>query len=1056
MAALALLAVLAGGGAAAGDRTAVGREVGIPRIVNFAPREAAPWVGHQSWATAQDSRGVMYFGNTAGLVEYDGVSWRLLPLQPAGTVRSLARDAAGRIWVGGQGTFGTVEPDAVGQLRYRDLLAHVPPDQRDFTDVWKTHATATGIYFQAFTHLFRWADERLTVWRPETTFHMSFVVRGRVYVREGGRGLLRVEGDALRPVPHGEVFADDRVYVMLEHGDDEILVGTREHGLQLLSPLGVRPFPTDADRYLAVSQLYDGTRLADGSYALATLRGGVVLLDAAGHVLHVLDRARGVRSSTVTSVFADDSGGLWLTLDRDLSRVELPAAFTLFGETSGLEGLVQSVHRHRGELYAATTLGVYQLSPPRPTPLEPAPVGRFVAVKGLASQAWSLASAADTLLAATTDGVYQIDGLAARRIADGRALTLLPSVAVPGRVFVGLLDGLAVLDRRGDGWRLTPVASVRDEIRSIVERADGVLLLGGRYRGVWRAAPPSGGDRDWQVATLDEDAGLPLGHGRTQVVDLGGRVLVGTGAGLCAWNDSRQRFEPAREFGDRFAAAQTTVSELHVDPAGRLWLVAGPDIGLGVLQPTASGWSWNGAPFRHFGPRAIWGLLVEADGVVWICTSSVLVRYDPRVERQPAPEVGCLIREVRTLSDGAVLDRGGYSPAAAATLRHRLPFERNSLRFEFAAPFPGAEGLVEYQTRLGGFDRDWSAWGPATQREVTNLPPGRYRFEARGRTGGVVSREASVQLEIAAPWYRTWWALSTFLALGAAAFVGTVRWQVRRTRRVERARAENRRRGFELQRAQRIQRQMLPPRPPDVPWLDIAAVQHSATEVGGDYYDFFPQPDGTLFAAVGDATGHGLGAGLMVAATRTALLTVRDVSIAEVAATLNRVLRRVNLGARLNMALTLVELRPPDGAGRVVARATGGGMAPMYVLRRGGEVEEVVVAGVPLGALAEPEYGVVEVLLAAGDCLVLMSDGIAERCHPTAGPLGFAGVAELLAAIGDRTVRSPAPLAAHEVLGSIVDGSELHSDGSSLEDDITVVVMRCREQGAAQPTGTSP
>jgi hypothetical protein len=108
----------------------------------------------QSWAAAQDPRGVMFFGNNAGVLEFDGVSWRRWTTANASAVRSLAVGADGRIYVGAQGEIGYLTPAGAGNLRYVSLNEKVPAALRDFADIAKIHAAPEGIYFQALERLF--------------------------------------------------------------------------------------------------------------------------------------------------------------------------------------------------------------------------------------------------------------------------------------------------------------------------------------------------------------------------------------------------------------------------------------------------------------------------------------------------------------------------------------------------------------------------------------------------------------------------------------------------------------------------------------------------------------------------------------------------------------------------------------------------------------------------------------------------------------------------------------------------------------------------------------
>ncbi len=93
--------------------TVFGREAGIPIIRNYTIEEYR--AAQQNWAIAQDRSGIMYFGNSNGLLEFDGVSWRLTRLP---IVRSLAIDTTGRIYVGLENDLGYLEPDTKGTPQY--------------------------------------------------------------------------------------------------------------------------------------------------------------------------------------------------------------------------------------------------------------------------------------------------------------------------------------------------------------------------------------------------------------------------------------------------------------------------------------------------------------------------------------------------------------------------------------------------------------------------------------------------------------------------------------------------------------------------------------------------------------------------------------------------------------------------------------------------------------------------------------------------------------------------------------------------------------------------
>lgn len=96
--------------------TARWQEAGLPFIQNFKARDYE--FGPQTWAVIQDRRGVMYFANMMGVLEYDGSAWRKIELPGLSTAYSLALDERGQIFVGGNNELGYLAPDTRGQLRY--------------------------------------------------------------------------------------------------------------------------------------------------------------------------------------------------------------------------------------------------------------------------------------------------------------------------------------------------------------------------------------------------------------------------------------------------------------------------------------------------------------------------------------------------------------------------------------------------------------------------------------------------------------------------------------------------------------------------------------------------------------------------------------------------------------------------------------------------------------------------------------------------------------------------------------------------------------------------
>ncbi|HEX3527843.1 MAG TPA: SpoIIE family protein phosphatase [Thermoanaerobaculia bacterium] len=241
------------------------------------------------------------------------------------------------------------------------------------------------------------------------------------------------------------------------------------------------------------------------------------------------------------------------------------------------------------------------------------------------------------------------------------------------------------------------------------------------------------------------------------------------------------------------------------------------------------------------------------------------------------------------------------------------------------------------------------------------------------------------------------------------------------------------RKSRDLEEARRFQLSLLPRTLPEHPGFEIAVSMRTATEVGGDYYDFFLADDGALTVAIGDATGHGARAGTMVTAVKSLFSADAGASgprqfLAEAA----RAVKRMGL-ERMAMALALARL---EGRQLVVSSA---GMPPLLIYRRqGARVEEVALAGMPLGGLAF-DYEERRLEIAPGDTILLMTDGLPELADPEGEPLGYPRVRSLFGELGGLPQAGP-----EDVIAGLTRAAESWAAGQPYRDDVTLVAIRVR------------
>lgn len=269
-------------------------------------------------------------------------------------------------------------------------------------------------------------------------------------------------------------------------------------------------------------------------------------------------------------------------------------------------------------------------------------------------------------------------------------------------------------------------------------------------------------------------------------------------------------------------------------------------------------------------------------------------------------------------------------------------------------------------------------------------------------------------------------------------FIDAWRRENRRSKERERMREE-------LGDARRIQLSMLPQRAPTVAGLDMAGISIPASEVGGDYYDYFPLDDHRLLVVVADVAGHGVASGLILSGIRSCLHLLLETppSPVEVLQKLDRVVRQT-AGKRhfVTMIYAFIDL---DQRRLTVAAA---GHPPLLHARRG-SVDELGRPSLPLGTPLEGTFQQVTASFAPGDTFLLYTDGIAETCNDREDAYGNERLHQRLAAFaGPRP--GGAQRSAREIRDTLLSDIVQFKGDAEQTDDITVVVVRVEPEDTSR------
>jgi class 3 adenylate cyclase len=812
-------------------------EIGLPLIRNYPPKEYKGF--SQNWGFVQDQRGVLYFANGDGVLEYDGVHWRVIKISNDYTVSSVTIDNQDRVYVGSTSEFGYLAPTKNGELKYVSLIGKFSEKDKKFNYILKLLPVNGSIYFITGEKLFRWSNNNIKTWKLKRP--CSCIKFGKsIIVWQKNVGLKSVLNDTLINLKGGEYFADMSVQNILPYKNNRMLVVTRDSGLYLMSdpfklhknqyPVIVKFF-NQADYFFQANQLLYSTELSNGYYAFASMRGGTAIMDSKGMLVQILDKAAGLQNETHNAVGQDRQNSLWLSMDNGITRADISSPLSFWNDDMGLKGSVLSVIRFKDKIYAGTWQGLFYHSyTPESFYSEDGAItsiSRFETLNGIKSTTWDMIvvknekdRSKDKLLVAASGGVYEVDLYSAKLISSGTSYRFFRSEMDPSKVFVGTDEGIRCIsiNYKGDEIIFSNEGLLKgfdEKIVNFGEDREGRLWITTEFSGIYmlefkkrigkQISLPLNSVSSYKFSHFDTTSGAPSVY--STIYKIKNKLVFISEDGFYypvektkANNISEFHFVRDNTFISDIQNGSAFINYLVEDKKGNLWIqLTDKDLGKKILIEAKykkdGSYEIKSNPFKQIPQMEMYSIFPESDNVTWFGGDDGLVKYDGNTNFEYNQESRTLIRKVilerdsvlfwgtyyKTVSDSG--ECAGLDTLQLDELKPEISFAFNSLTFEYASPSYFDESSKLYKIYLEGFDKKWSEWTNETKKEYTNLPPGSYKFHVVSKNiFDAVSAEAVYEFEILPPWYRTWIAYIIYVMGFAFIIYSAIRFSNRRLR----------------------------------------------------------------------------------------------------------------------------------------------------------------------------------------------------------------------------------------------------------------------------------
>ncbi len=1016
-----------------------------------------------NWGIAQDHLGLMYFGNANGVLQFDGRSWRFIPVKYGTYVRTLTSDNKGRIYVGCYGEFGYLESDAHGKMNYFSISSSLGNIDEKFKDIIKIHVLDNKVYFQSEERIYiHSGGGTLQSVLPETSFHTSFIVGNKVYVRQRDKGLYELKGRDLYFIEGSGIFSDKGIFSMLELDHQHRLILTHESGLYQMEsskgPLAFSKFKLEESAFPETAKIYGGIGLHDGNIAINSLTSGILIMDKVGKTICRLNKQTGIADDDVKELFQDKHHNLWLTTNNGISMIVWTTPITYFNAASGLEGSVHDILKHKNRLYVATSNGLFCSDSTFGNPFY------FKRVENTSrNQYWEIRYENNNLIASGTDGLYVIQKNNATRVYENscRSAAFDPDNKV---WLVGGENGLTLLEedwkviRAMEDLNIVIIKIVREKLHHEYRFWISSLQYGLSYLSLDIAL-------DAKVQYL----GFPKGAENEYLYPFNyhEEILFGTTQGIFSYKNGA--FSLSENFNDKNTFKNVSMFKQAGD---KIWMVSNNH--LQIYYPYEK--SYTEEPFRALNNGQIYAVFPE-NSHTWIGSHEGLIRYEHQDKKNYKESYPILIRMLKTKDDSVLF----YGNRMNISHDNELPFRLNSLNIEFAALFFEESPRTEYSTYLYGYDKSWTSWNRENKVNYTNLPEGVYQFSVKARNVyGTETKESVFSFTILPPWYRTWWAYTLYGLSAIIILFVYIRWRERALKarqkeletkvveatlvirkqkeEVEKQKdfaeeqkeiAEKRKLDVEQKNqeildsityAKRIQNAILAPTSVVKNLLKDSFILYLPKDiVAGDFYWLKGIGQMVFFAAC-DCTGHGVpGAMISVVCNNALNRSLNEFSEREP----GRIFDRTRELVLENLSMSNEEVKDGMDASLCVLNTEtrllkwSGANNPLWIYRQSTwEMEEIKADKQPIGRYYDPSpFTTHEYQLYPGDIIYIFTDGYADQFGGDKGKkLTRTGFRELLLRIAhlDMEKQYDALLKFHE---------DYRGDNEQV-DDICVIGLR--------------
>lgn len=755
----------------------------ISNIINFTKNNYQ--ASNQNWSVAHSPNGFMYFANHSGLLEFDGITWKLHPLPNETIMRRVMVASDSLIYTSGYRELGFWKPNANGHLIYHSLNHLAESYFSSNEEFWNIAVLDDKAYFHSFSSILVYEDgqiKRVNLPGFTNTMHR---VGDEIYLASREYGIFKIEDTETTPVITSKELKGTIPRFILPYQGSKLMIGTNSNGIFIWDGQKLSQWNPAWNDYFRENEINRGYITSKGNLIIGTILDGIVIFNPKGEEIAKYNTHNGLQNNTVLGISSDRFNNIWLALDSGIDFISNDQNHGFKIETIPGIGAVYDAAIFENKIYLGTNQGLFRKR------LYDSD-SSYELVPETQNQVWYCRVIGDHLFVGHNEGTLVIKDDQQQFVSrQSGGFSIRKDPHRPDYLIESTYSNITRIKKQGNTYvQDGTIKGFFDLIRYIEIDHLGAIWASHMHRGVYKLQLNDKRDSVISSTYFGANSIFQKDHS-IHVFKVENRIVFTTEEKLFTYddlNDSIISYSFLNDNLGEFVAANRIIAA----PDHHYWFITKERIGLFYIFN-------NEVILKKDYPRTLFAnneLIDDFENILPITNSKAIVCLENGIAQLNAAIPDSLseivgfkpqLRELQ-LTD----NRGEKTFKPTSQEEVKLQFKYHNLQLRYSFPL-FTHHPIYFQSYLKGLDQDWSEHSTTPRFNFDRLPVGKYQLQVKAiDQWGNESQINTLSIEVLPPWYLSNYARTLYLFAFIAILLGFRAWGIRQTRRKEKEEKERR------------------------------------------------------------------------------------------------------------------------------------------------------------------------------------------------------------------------------------------------------------------------